>query len=153
MIYKILTVIMVAAAPLSELRGAIPLGIDIFKLNRGLVVAISILGNLLPALAIAFFFEPLIDLFSKRIPVFHKFLLKHLETARHKTKKAVDRYGLFGLIIFIAVPLPLFGVYTGAAGAVLLGMPRRRIMLASVVGVAIAALIVFTIDAALGKLF
>jgi uncharacterized membrane protein len=153
MIYKIIAVITLAAAPLTELRGAIPLGINFFKLNALLVVVLSVVGNLLPALLIAFFLDPLIYFFSRKIPAFHRFLSKHLETARHKIKKAVDRYGLIGLIIFVAIPLPLFGVYTGAAGAVLLGMPRRRIIFACICGVLVAAAVVYAVDALAFKLF
>jgi uncharacterized membrane protein len=153
MIYKIITVIIVAAAPLSELRGAIPLGINLFKLNPLSVVIFSVAGNLLPVLVISYFFDPLIYFFSQKIPAFHRFISKHLETARHKIKKAVSRYGFIGLVIFVAIPLPLFGVYTGAAGAVLLGMPRRRIIYACALGVLAAAAIVYFVDALIFKLF
>ena len=153
MIYKIIAVIIVAAAPLTELRGAIPLGINLFKLNPLFVVFLSVAGNMLPALAISFFLEPLIDFFSKKIPAFHRFLLKHLETARVKIKKAVLKYGFVGLVVFVAIPLPLFGVYTGVAGAVLLGMPRRRLIFASAIGVIFAAAIVYATDALILKLF
>ena len=153
MIYKIITVIIVAAAPLTELRGAIPVGINLFKLDPLFVVILSVVGNLLPALAISFFLDPLIGFFSRKIPAFHRFLLKHLETARVKIKKAVLKYGFVGLVVFVAIPLPLFGVYTGVAGAVLLGMPRRRLIFASAIGVIFAAAIVYATDALILKLF
>jgi uncharacterized membrane protein len=152
MIIETLIVALVAAAPLSELRGAIPLGLHFFRLNPALVAAAALLGNFLPVLVIAYFLDPLLDLIAKIVPWFHRFLAKHLEAARHKTKKAVEKYGLWGLVVFVAIPLPLFGAYTGAAGAVLLGMPRRRIFLASALGILIADAVVFAIDAGVVKL-
>ena len=59
--------------------------------------------------------------------------------ARGRIEPYVERYGTLGLALFVGVPLPGSGVYTGGLGAYLLGFGLRRYMVASVVGVLIAA--------------
>ncbi|HQL86172.1 MAG TPA: small multi-drug export protein [Lentisphaeria bacterium] len=76
------------------------------------------------------------------MPWFERLVMRYIERARAKLKPQVDKYGAIGLAIFIGIPLPLTGAYTGAAGAFALGMERRQFMLANVVGVLIAAVLV-----------
>ena len=65
-----------------------------------------------------------------------------VERARRKIHGAVERYGYWGLMIFVAIPLPLTGAYTGALGAWVLGMRRGKAMLFIALGVALAGAIV-----------
>ncbi len=65
-----------------------------------------------------------------------------LERARRKIHSAVERYGYWGLMVFVAIPLPLTGAYTGAIGAWVLGMRRWKSILFIALGVAIAGVVV-----------
>ena len=61
-------------------------------------------------------------------------------------KPSIETYGTWGLAIFIGIPLPLTGAYTGAAGAFALGMGKRQFMIANVVGVLLAGIVVTIIS-------
>jgi uncharacterized membrane protein len=65
-----------------------------------------------------------------------------LDRTQHKLKPYVDKYGEMGVAVFIGVPLPGTGVYTGAFGSYLLGLDRRKFAIANVVGVVIAGVAV-----------
>jgi uncharacterized membrane protein len=77
------------------------------------------------------------------------FLQGFLTRVRAKTKKYVDRYGFIGLALFVAVPLPGSGAYTGALGAYMLGIPKRKAIPAVIAGVFIAAFLVTAISVGL----
>jgi len=68
-----------------------------------------------------------------------------VERSRRKVHAKVEKYGYAGLILFVAIPLPITGAYTGTLGAWVLGMDRRKTVLAVFVGVIIAGIIVSTV--------
>ena len=70
-----------------------------------------------------------------------------VERARRQVHAKVEKYGYAGLILFVAIPLPITGAYTGTLGAWILGMDRRKTILAVFVGVIIAGIIVSTVFA------
>lgn len=127
--------------PISELRGAIP-----FAYLRGMPLGeAALLGagaNLLVS--------PLVFLF---LSVFHRFIYAHwrwyarvfdktVARARIKLSPKVDRYGFWGVVLFVGIPLPVTGAWTGTLGAWVLGLDRKRSMLAVSAGVVVAAVIV-----------
>ncbi len=132
-------VIGVATLPIFELRGAIPLGFSLgVPLAR--LYFLALLGNLVPVLPLLLFF---------------KYFLHHLESIKFLDKlfkwwfrrveersKLVERWGFWGLILFVAIPLPVTGAWTGTVAATLFEIPVRRAFLAIILGVAIAGLIV-----------
>ena len=63
-------------------------------------------------------------------------------TTQRKIKPLVDKYGLFGVSLFIAIPLPGSGSYTGAVAAYILGIGYKKFILANLIGVIIAGTIV-----------
>ncbi len=126
--------------PVSELRGAIPY---------------AIIKNANPVFAYFYcvFFNSLIaPLFYLFISTFHKLMLKFkwynnlfdkfITKARNKVKNGIEKYGYLGVMIFVAIPFPLTGAYTGTAGAWVLGLGKRKTILAVTAGVMISGLIV-----------
>jgi uncharacterized membrane protein len=73
---------------------------------------------------------------------YQKLFDRLIERARVKVQKAVDKYGFWGLVIFVGIPLPITGAYTGALGAWVLGMKPLRAFLAIALGVLMAGVIV-----------
>jgi len=63
-----------------------------------------------------------------------KLYLRYVSNVRHRVRKYVDKYGAAGLIIFVAIPLPATGVWTGALGAYLLGMDKTKTMISLLIG-------------------
>lgn len=136
-----------AIVPISELRGAIP-----FAVARGtnlfLAAFISFAANALVPLIVFVFLDTVHKLLYKwkfYAGVFDRFVAK----TRTKVHASVEKYGYWGLMIFVAIPLPLTGAWTGALGGWILGMDRKKTILAVIAGVFIAAVIV-TIVVGLG---
>jgi len=99
---------------------------------------------------IAFIFlETLHKLFYK-IPQYQKFFDKFVENARKKVHSKVEKYGYWGLMVFVAIPLPATGAWTGTLGAWVLGLSRKKAFLAIAGGVVIAGLIVSALVALWG---
>ena len=76
--------------------------------------------------------------------------LKRFTSARLKIHPEVEKYGILGILIFVAIPLPLTGAWTGTLGAWILGLDRKKTILAVVGGVVVAGVIVTAIVGMLG---
>jgi uncharacterized membrane protein len=134
-------VILLNFLPALELRAAIPYGLLATDLSPTVVITAAVITNWLVA--------PLVYLFLRYVL---RFLLRwgwfaghwqrYSERVQRKISRAVESWGAWGLALFIGIPLPGSGVYTGALGAYLLGMSFRRFMLVALAGVVIAATLV-----------
>ena len=100
--------------------------------------------NMLVAPVVFLFLSTLHRLFQ-RIRWYDKIVSRLLVRAQAKVKEKVDRYGYFGVMLFVAVPLPITGAYTGTLGAWVLGLDRRKTFLAVSAGVLIAGIVVTTV--------
>ncbi|MBN1835986.1 MAG: small multi-drug export protein, partial [Spirochaetales bacterium] len=76
---------------------------------------------------------------------YQRFFDRVIERARRQVHHKIARFGLPGLMIFVAIPLPITGAVTGTLGAWILGLERRKVFLAIAAGVAIAGVIVATV--------
>ncbi|NLG85501.1 MAG: small multi-drug export protein [Firmicutes bacterium] len=135
---RALLVLFVAALPVLELRGAIPLGLGM-GMDHWHVFFLAVLGNLLPIYPFVYLLRPLYRWLHRhgRTRAFERIL------ARTRVKSAtVAKYGAVGLALFVAVPLPGTGAWTGALAAFLFGIPKRWALPAITVGTVIAGLIV-----------
>ncbi len=135
-----LWVFLISAAPVSELRGGIPTGLFEFDLSWYSVFLVSFLGNLLPVPFLLLFLDPLSGRLS-RIKIFGRILEWLFERTRRRGS-IVERHGRIGLTLFVALPLPVTGAWTGALVAFLLGMEFKHALLSIVLGVFIAGVIV-----------
>jgi uncharacterized membrane protein len=126
--------------PISELRGAIPYALA--KKADPLFAYIYCAGfNILVAPLFYFFiatFHRLFTKFSWYNIIFEKLVIK----TRNKVKNNIEKYGYIGIMLFVAVPLPITGAYTGTMGAWVLGLGKRKTILAVSAGVMIAGIIV-----------
>ena len=136
----VLLVMLASASPISELRGGIPLGIGL-GLEPGYTYFVAVATNILvffPArLVLELFYRSVLH----RLPLFDRYLIR----VRERGKPRVDRYGLVGLMLFVAVPLPITGAYTGTVLSWLLAMDWRRAFFGVAAGVVLAGIIVMLI--------
>ena len=137
---KYVVTFFISALPVVELRGAIPVGSLAFKIPWYWCYILSVLGNLLPVPIILLFVEKAIG-WCKNTKHLKKLGL-WLESKAAKNTPKVQRYETFGLMIFVAIPLPMTGAWTGALVAALTGMKFRNAMISIVGGVLIAGAIV-----------
>ena len=132
-----LLVILTTVVPVSELRGGIPLGIAL-GLEPWLVFVVAVTTNILiffpTRLALSWFYKSVFT----RIPHFNDYLVR---VRRHGEPK-IRKYGLLGLLLFVAVPLPITGAYTGTVLSWLLAMEWKRSFIAVAIGVVCAGIIV-----------
>lgn len=141
---KYLLVFLMGLAPISEVRGAIPVARILFSGDGefAMAVAAAVTGNLVIAPAVLWTLERI-----ERIVIVHGGFLgriyeRALRLARKKSEK-VKNYGCLGLVAFVAIPLPATGAWTGSLVAYLLGLPRTKSLLAIEVGVLTASAIVY----------
>lgn len=137
---EILTVIAVAASPIAELRGAIPIAIGVYDFPWYYAFLFGIIGNLLPVPFILLFLNAVAKLVEK-VPLLSKYFNWILERSRRRGG-IIERYERIGLVLFVAIPLPFTGAWTGAIAATLLGLRFRYALLSIVIGVLIAGVVV-----------
>ena len=130
-----------AALPILELRAAIPFGFKLLGESAlGKVYVLSLIGNLIPVLPSLLFFKYFFHRLEniKFIGKFFKWWFRRVE----RKSKLVERWGFWGLVLFVAIPLPITGAWTGTAAATLFEIKVKRAFLAILFGVAIAGVIV-----------
>jgi uncharacterized membrane protein len=132
--------LLVTVSPISELRGGIPLGISL-GLDPLFTFLIAIVANALIFFPVFFALRLFYDKLLSRIPLFDRYL----DNLRRRGKPKVDKYGFWGLFLFVAVPLPLTGAYTGTILAWLLDVDWKKAFPAVGVGVIVAGIVVFLI--------
>lgn len=126
-----------------ELRGALPLAINVHDINWPLALLVAYIGNLLPVPFLLLLFDPVARFLSK-IRVFGIIIEWVLERARRR-KGIVEKYGPLGLVLFVAIPLPVTGAWTGSLIAFILGIKFKYAFPAIALGVLIAGVIVTTL--------
>jgi len=137
---SLLMTIVFSILPISELRGAIPYAVS-QGFSLPVAAAIAMLANATVPLIAFLFLESLHKLFYK-IPVYQRFFDRFVEKSRVKVHAKVEKYGYWGLMIFVAIPLPVTGAWTGALGAWVLGLSYKKSFFAIAGGVVLAGLIV-----------
>ena len=129
-----------SALPVFELRAGIPIGVakgaSIYS-----ATLISILGNILVVPLVFLFLETLHKKFL-HIDIYARTFDRYVHNLREKTHGIMKKYGFWGLAIFVGVPLPGTGAYTGAIAAWILGEPFWESFASISIGVVIAGLIV-----------
>jgi len=144
MVNDILKMVGITFIPTLELRASIPFGIFTTDLAWPIVFAVCIIANIIIGIIIYFFMELIIKMLTK-IPVISRLWNNYVDKTQHKIQKGVDKYGEWAVAIFIGIPLPGSGVYTGALASYLIGLKFRKFFVANIIGVLIAGIIVTAI--------
>lgn len=136
----LLMFILLTFAPLFELRASIPFAIAT-GMHWFLAIVLAIVFNWIIAIIVWFLLHRLLTLISK-IAFFKKYIDAYYARIQKKIDFYVDKYGVLALALFIAVPIPGSGVYSGAIAGTIIGADTKQFLLASLIGVTIAAIIV-----------
>lgn len=138
---KELCVFFCSMLPVIELRGAIPMAFAL-GLPWWQAYLISVLGNLLPVPFILLLINLVIKwMLSSKVTFFNKianFLLKKVE----KNRERIEKYSFWGLFLFVAIPLPMTGAWTGSLVAAVVGVKPLKAFLSVLLGVLLAGVIV-----------
>ena len=144
---QILMTFLVSMVPVIELRGAIPMAVGA-GLDYRIAIPVAMIGNLIPVPFIIIFIRRIFAWIRKMFPKLNAFVDKLEERGKSKSD-AVLKSAFWGLFIFVGIPLPGTGAWTGALIAAMLDMRLKKAFPAIAAGVITAAAIV-TIVTALG---
>lgn len=135
-----LIIVIVSALPVVELRGALPIAINLFHMPWYKAFCFAVIGNLLPVPILLLFLDSLAKAVS-RVEVGRR-LVNWVFSHTRRQGKTIEKYEKIGLTLFVAIPLPITGAWTGSIAAFLLGLRLRYAFLSIVIGVVIAGAIV-----------
>ena len=138
-----LSIFLISMLPISELRGAIPIAVSIYNMPVWQAFIWSVLGNLFVTVFVIWLLDLLINKFLvHRVYILNRFFTWLFERTQRKHSKKIEQWGDLALLIFVAIPLPGTGAWTGALIAFVFGIPPRRALPAISFGVIIAGILV-----------
>lgn len=137
---KELAVVIISTLPISELRGAIPWAVLGMKMPLAEVYLLAVIGNLIPVIPLLLLLNSLTEWLG-RFPPFRRFLDWWFAGVERRGRM-VERYGAVGLTLFVAIPLPITGAWTGCAAAMLFKKKFHYALPAIVCGVLLAGAVV-----------
>jgi uncharacterized membrane protein len=130
----ILDLFLISISPFGEAKVGIPIAIKFSDLTTTTILLVGVLGNLL-----------VFPLFYKAIEISNKYLLKNKFyksnaiklslRARRKTKNVIGKYGSWGLMIFVMIPLPFTGAYIGTIASYIFGINYKKSFIAISIGI------------------
>ncbi len=135
-----LVTVVLAALPISELRGAIPYAITVGGMSWQKAFALSVVGNFLPVLPILLLLET-VSTWLRRYALWDRFFTWLFERTRRRGR-LIERFEALGLVLFVAIPLPVTGAWTGCVAAFIFKVPLRLALPAILCGILIAGTIV-----------
>ncbi len=141
----------IAAMPVVELRLSIPYGIAKMGMDVKTVFLFSMIGNMIPVLPLLYLLEP-ISRKLRCINACDRFFTWLFERTR-KRSKVVEKYEILGLVILVAIPLPMTGAWTGSIAAFLFGLNKKTSFWAITLGVFIAACVVTLLTVGIKGIF
>lgn len=142
---KEVLVFIISILPILELRGGL-LAASLLNVSPVRAYIISILGNVLPVPFILLFINKILEwMENSKIKWMNKFA-KWLHKKSDKNKGQIEKFGYFGLLLFIGIPLPGTGAWTGCLIASLLNMDRKKSFLAALGGIIMASIIMMILS-------
>lgn len=146
---KYILIFFISMVPIIELRGAVPIGVNVFGLNEYATLAICVVGNMIPVPFIYLFGRKILEWGStwKHGSGLFKWVLRKGEKAGKKLTKNSEKNGAFiALMLFVGIPLPGTGAWTGTLAASMLDFGMKKSAKAVMAGVLMAGIIMFSIS-------
>ncbi|MCK4636115.1 MAG: small multi-drug export protein [Candidatus Moranbacteria bacterium] len=133
---------LLAMIPITELRASIPIAILTFKMAPMTAFILSVLGNVLVGALTFIFVDKIFDFFLEKVEWLNKIWKKYIHRIQTKNVEKFEKWGAFALITFVAIPLPLTGIVTGAVAASIFDVPFKKAIPLLAVGSVIAGILV-----------
>lgn len=140
---KEIIVFIISLMPILELRGGL-IAASLLKLNILTSFIITLVGTILPVPFILWFIKKIIDWMGTTKKL--KKIADWLNSKAEKNKPKIDKYGFWGLVLFVGIPLPGTGAWTGSLVAGLFEMDRKKSFLAVVIGSFLASAIMMIVS-------
>ena len=140
MFQDVLITFLISFSPFGEARAGIPYG----ELNGLPIMLVFIVGLIANLLVFPIFYKA-IEMANKSLwknPLYKKTALYLALRARSKTQKVIKKYGVWGLMIFVMIPLPVTGAYIGTIAAFIFGISYQKSLLAVSIGITLSSIMV-----------
>lgn len=147
---KILMTFLISMVPVIELRGAIPIAVA-HGIDPIMAAIIAMIGNLVPVPFIIIFIRRIFEWLRKKSNWLNN-IVTRLETRAESKRATVEKYKVLGLFIFVAIPLPGTGAWTGALIAAMMNMRIKKAFPSIALGVLAAGIIVLCITVGVGSI-
>ena len=149
---KELCVFFCSMIPIIELRGAIPLGAAL-GLPLWQSFTLSIVGNMLPVPIILLFVKKVLSFMSRcRVKFFNK-VANYIYDKAEKNRAKIEKYSFWGVALFVGIPLPMTGAWTGSLVAAIIDMKFWKAVLSALVGVLCAGVVMALISYGVAAIF
>ncbi len=140
-----LVTLFIAILPFIELRGALPVAILVLKMHPVAAFIFSVLGNMIPVIPILYMFPWVEKMMRKYLPFMNKFFDWLFARTRRKASGKIEALQELGIILFVAIPLPVTGAWTGSLICYLFDLDRKKSLLCVLAGVLIAGCVMLII--------
>lgn len=147
-----LKVFLMAMLPIAELRLALPVALAFYHLPFAKAFGLSIAGNFILMPLLVYFLDWVDDFLGRRIKFFSQIFIWLKEHTRKKHSQKFEIWGALALIVFIAIPLPGTGAWTGAFVAYIFGFDKRKTLWYIFIGILGASIIVGATTLGLSKI-
>lgn len=147
---KELIVFIISILPILELRGGL-IAASLLNVSPLTGYIVSIIGNTLPVPFILLFINKILDWMGKSKIKWMNKLSKWLDKKARKHKDSIEKYGYLGLTLFVGVPLPGTGAWTGCLAASVLNMDKKKSFISILLGIIMASIIMMLISYGLLK--
>ena len=135
---KSITIFIISMLPIIELRGGM-IAAALLHLSLWKAFIICFIGNILPIPFILWFIRAILN-WMRKVKCFKKIVL-WLDDKVEKKKGQIEKYGFWGIVLFVGIPLPGTGAWTGSLIAAMLDMNKKKAFLAATLGVVLAGVI------------
>ena len=143
MLNDITITILWSLSPFGEAKVGIPYGL-LNGINPFMVFGLALLANIM-VFPIMMLFLDKVNVFFTRWTWYKKKALWIARRAKRSTGKKLDKYGYFGLALFVMIPLPGTGVYAGTIATYVFNMERKKAFFANTIGITISSMIIWTV--------
>ena len=148
---KTITIFIVSLLPIIELRGGL-IAAAILKVSFVKAFIICFIGNLIPIPFILWFIRIVLN-WMRKVKLFKNFVI-WLDKKVEKKKGQIEKFGFWGIVAFVGIPLPGTGAWTGSLIAAMLDMDKKKSFLACMLGIFIAGVIMSILSyGILGNIF
>jgi uncharacterized membrane protein len=137
-----ISTLILSATPIGELRVALPIALLSFKMPLIWAYVLSVVGNMLPVFLLLLFWRFIAKFLMKRFKIFDRFFIWLFNRTRKKFAHRYEKWGKLALILFVAIPLPITGAWTGSVAAWLFDFKYWESVLLIFLGVCISGVIV-----------
>lgn len=135
---KELIIFIISLMPILELRGGL-IAASLLNMNPVTSFIICFIGNLIPIPFILWFITPIFERLKKTKRLSK--LVNKIENKANSKKEQIEKYQFWGLLLFVGIPLPGTGAWTGSLIASMVGMNKKKSLLAAILGVTLAGII------------